>query len=103
MAFPRMKRRRAVVSIFIVLYVAGYAVMRSQQLLVHGVSFETTDGGKRYHHFVRIADFGPSVVVLTGRTWDARLTLAEWSYWMFLPLRFVEACGWHLVPKNYGI
>lgn len=103
MNFPRVTRRRVIVGALLALYLFGYAWVRSQQLLVHGVSFESVDGGKRYHHCVRVADFRPSLVILTGRTSDPRLTLANWSYWIFVPLRVAESCGWHFIPRNYGI
>lgn len=104
MSFLRFTKRRVlVIGILIVLYGLGYFGVRSHQILIHGVAFETTDSGRRYYHCVRVADFGPSLAFLRRDSTDYRPVFANISYWIFTPLRLAESCCWHFIPRHYGI
>ena len=66
------------------LYLAGYAYVRHEKLLIHRSSHV---GGLTYRHSISSGDFiGISSAARYGRI----------SYWLFTPLRLVETRYWYL-------
>ena len=94
-----MKARKWVLTCALVVYGLGYAWVRGDHVLVHGVSYETDSGAKRYHHCVRAADLGPGLLFRS----KSDLYVVESCFWVFTPLRLLESLTWHLVPRRYGI
>ena len=68
-----------------VLYVAGYSYVRSQHYLVHYSGFVQ---GNTDNHRIDVGDLGLGFNI----AWP----IAEVSYWVFTPLRWMEAGYWYL-------
>ena len=96
---PRRWRpaRGMIIGFVLVAYVLSYGAVRAQRILVHRKTYVTENGRQRFFHSVVRADLGPGVFhgpVAGG--------VVEGSYWVFTPVRLVEAGVWFCVPEREG-
>jgi len=89
------KRQWLIVSVLVSLYCLGYIWARANHALIHRVSYHTEGNAKSYHHEVTTGDFGPGMLQSPATRW-----ITSGSYWLFTPLRLVEAVGWHFLPAK---
>jgi len=54
--------------------------------------------GTRYYHTISTGDFGPGL--LQG---PFTLIVARASFWVFTPLRWLEAAAWSAVPRAESV
>jgi len=93
----RVKKKRLLITIFLIAYTASYFTVRMEKLLIHRVSFITgQDGNKSYYHCVTGGDFGNPM--LTG---IAIWRLADIAYYVYSPIRFAETLFWKVCPREY--
>ena len=96
---PRLtKLQWMLMGVSVALYCLGYAWARSEHILVHAVSFATDGNNKSYHHRVITADFGPGLLQHPETPY-----VVSTCYWLFTPLRWLEAAAWHLIPRQYAV
>ena len=94
----RRYERKRLTLVVIALYLAGYLYLRSHHLMVHAMGYGVSDEGRVVlQHRVKRGDFGVPI-------FSMGLHLAmEVGYWVYLPVRPLEAAAWYVMDPKFSV